>query len=97
MRLALVTLGGGPTQAPCEAIFGFHIQEGNHGGTPLNGLNLMIYTRIPGLLYEGNWTLGVYIDDQANSDQADSLGSILSGQAGGIFEILGTLVGNPLP
>ena len=57
----------------------------------------MIYTRIPGLLYEGNWTLGVYIDDQANSDQADSLGSILSGQAGGIFEVLGTLAGNPLP
>ncbi len=89
--------GGGPTQSPCEAIFGFRIQEGNYGNTPLNGLNLMLYARIPGLLYEGNWTLGVYLDQRATPDQAGALGSILSGQAGGVFEVLGTLIGNPLP
>ncbi len=89
--------GGGPTQTPCEVMFGFHIQEGNHGSTPLNGLNLVIYARIPGLLYEGNWTLGVYLDDRANPDQAGALGNILSGQAGGVFEVLGSLIGNPLP
>ena len=89
--------GGGPTQAPCEAIFGFRIQEGNYGNTPLNGLNLMLYARIPGLLYEGNWTLGVYLDQRATPDQAGALGTILSGQAGGVFEVLGTLIGNPLP
>ena len=89
--------GGGPTQAPCEVIFGFHIQERTYGSTPLNGLSLMMYARIPGLVYEGNWTLGVYLDGGANPDQAEALGTILSGQAGGIFEVLGSLIGNPLP
>lgn len=89
--------GGAPTQAPCEAIFGFHIQEGNYGDTQLNGLNLMLYARIPGLLYEGNWTLGVYLDQRANQDQAGALGSILSGKAGGVFSVLSGLIGNPLP
>ena len=28
---------GDPTQLPCEAILGFRIQEGNHGGTRLDG------------------------------------------------------------
>ena len=39
----------------------------------------------------------MYLDGGANPDQAEALGTILSGQAGGIFEVLGSLIGNPLP
>ena len=89
--------GGAPTQAPCEVILGFHIQEGNHGNTQLSGLSWVFYARIPGLLYEGNWTLGVYLDQRATPDQGGSLGSILSGESGGVFAVLGGLIGNALP
>ncbi len=88
--------GGAPTQAPCAAIFGFRIQEGNYGDTRLNGLNLVLYLSIPGLLYEGNWTLGAYLDQRATQEQIVALGTILTGQAGGVFAALSGLIGNPL-
>ena len=49
--------GGDPTQVPCDAILAFRIQEGNYGNTQLNGLNMVLYLRIPGNLFQGNWTL----------------------------------------
>lgn len=89
--------GGDPTKSPCEAVLGFHIQEGNYGSTRLDGLNLAMFVQIPGKPFEGGWTLGVYIDQQASQGQVDALGTILSGQAGGWFEPFGALIGNPLP
>jgi len=89
--------GSDPTQLPCEAILGFRIQEGNHGGTRLDGLNFVFYLSIPGNAFEGNWTLGVYLDQRATEEQVGALGTILSGQAGGWFAPISGLIGNPLP
>jgi len=89
--------GWGPTEGFCEAVFGLRIQEGNHGDTNLNGLNFVLYIRIPGKVFEGNWTLGAYLDQRASQEQSQALGTILSGQAGGVFEVLGGLITNPLP
>ena len=89
--------GGDPTQSPCEAVQGYRIQEGNLGNTQLGGVNLALYLRIPGKLYEGNWTLGVYIDQRATEGQVQALGTILSGQAGGMFAVLSGLIGTALP
>jgi hypothetical protein len=46
---------------------------------------------------EGNWTLGAYLDQRANQQQMQALGSILTGQAGGLFAALGGLIGKALP
>ena len=75
--------GGDPTQTPCEAVLGFRIQEGNYGSTRLDGLNVVLYLSIPGRLFDGGWTLGAYLDQQANQEQTQALGTIFSGQAGG--------------
>ena len=89
--------GGDPTQVPCEAAFGFRIQEGHHGETRLNGLNWALYLRIPGKLFDGGWTLGAYLDQRANQEQMQALGTILSGQAGGWFAAVGGLIETALP
>jgi len=89
--------GSDPTQLPCHAILGFRIQEGNYGGTRLDGLNFVLYASIPGNAFEGNWTLGVYLDQRATDEQVGSLGTILSGQAGGWFAPFSGLIGNALP
>ena len=89
--------GGDPTPGLCEAIIGYRIQEGNHGSTRLDSLNFVLYLQMPGKVFEGNWTLGVYLDQRGSQEQSDALGNILSGQAGGMFEVLGGLIGNPLP
>ena len=57
----------------------------------------MLYLQMPGKPYDGNWTLGVYLDQRAGQPQADALGTILSGQAGGMFAALGGLIGTALP
>ena len=89
--------GGAPTPGLCEAIIDYRVQEGNHGGTQLGGLNFVLYLQMPGKPYDGNWTLGVYLDQRASQPQADALGTILSGQAGGMFAALGGLIGTALP
>ena len=88
--------GGDPTLGYCEAIIGLRIQEGNYGATQLGGLNVVLYVRMPSKVFEGNWTLGVYLDQRANEQQVGALGTVLSGQAGGLFAALGGLIGNPL-
>jgi hypothetical protein len=89
--------GGDPTQVPCEAILALRIQEGNYGNTRLDGLNVVLYVSIPGNPFQGGWTLGAYLDQRANQEQMQALGTILSGQAGGMFDVLSGLIGNPLP
>jgi len=45
---------------------------------------------------EGNWRLGVFIDDQASDEQADKLVKIFTGQLGGPMAGLAPLVGEVL-
>ncbi len=45
---------------------------------------------------EGNWRLGVLIDDQASDEQADKLAAVFGGQLGGPMEALGPLVSEQL-
>ena len=89
--------GGDPSTLPCEAVLGLRIQEGNYGNTSLGGLNFVIYVQIPGKVFDGGWTLGVFLDEGASQEQVEALGTILSGQAGGWFEPFSGLIGNPLP
>ncbi len=89
--------GGDPTRSPCDAVWGLHVQEGNYGSTRLNDLNVVLYFRIPGKVFEGNWTLGAYLDQRANQQQVQSIGEILSGKAGGLFAALAGLIGKALP
>jgi hypothetical protein len=62
----------------------------------VDGLNVVLYGRIPGNAFHGNWTVGVYLDQRADQQQAQALGNIFSGQAGGGPSVLGPLIGNLL-
>jgi hypothetical protein len=89
--------GSDPTQLPCEAILAWHIQDGQYGETQLQDVNLVAYFQIPGYAFAGGWTLGVYLDERADADQAAALGAIFSGQAGGWPAVLSPLIATPLP
>jgi hypothetical protein len=45
---------------------------------------------------EGNWRLGVFIDDEASDEQFEKLVQVFSGQLGGPMAALGPLVGEML-
>jgi len=72
-----------PTQGDCFSWFGFHIEDGTSGATPLAGLNLGLLLEVPGPMEQGNWTLGLYVDERASDAAAAALGDIFTGRAGG--------------
>ncbi len=74
--------GSNPTRSPCDAVLGWHIQEWTYGDTRLDNLNLVLFFRIPGYIFDGDWVGGVYLDERASPDQASALGTIFSGEAG---------------
>ena len=88
--------GSDPTPLPCEVVIGWRIQEGNYGNTRLDGLSVVLYGRIPGNVFQGNWTVGVYLDQRASQQQAQALGDIFAGNAGGWPAMLSSLIGNLL-
>jgi hypothetical protein len=88
--------GSNPTQVPCEAVLGWRIQEGQYGNLRLDGLNVVLYVRIPGYLFAGDWTAGAYLDARATPEQLQALGAIFSGQAGGWPAVLSGLIAHHL-
>jgi hypothetical protein len=88
--------GSDPTPLPCEVVLGWRIEEGRYGNTRLDGLNVVFYARMPGNIFQGNWTAGVYLDQRASREQAEALGDIFSGKAGGWPAVLVPLIGNLL-
>jgi hypothetical protein len=78
-------------------VLGWRIEEGNYGNTRLDGLSVVLYGRIPCNVFQGNWTVGVYLDQRASQQQAQALGDIFAGNAGGWPAMLSSLIGNLLP
>jgi hypothetical protein len=86
-------LAARPTKGSCDAGLVFHIDRGEHGTTRLDGLNFAILLHTPGPMIAGNWTVGVIVDERADSAQREALSAIASGQGGGPIGALGPLVG----
>lgn len=77
-----------PTHGNCEGLSAFHIKSGNYGDVKLDRLNMAAAYAWPGAIHEGHGKASFYVDERANEDQFEALGTILTGQAGGgPFEI----------
>ncbi len=86
-------LAGRPTKGHCHFAFAFHIDRGRHGDVVLDGLSFAVVGRSPGVMAEGNWSVGLIVDERANPDQRQAITGIASGQAGGPMAALGPLIG----
>jgi hypothetical protein len=85
---------GNPDQGECDVIVAWHIQKGNFDNTSLDGLNVVAVFHAPGNMFTGpKWKAALYLDDSASKEQADALGKIYSGQAGGFFVAIAGLIG----
>ncbi len=72
-----------PSQGVCYSWWGFRIAEGHAGPTRLEGLNVGLILEVPGPMEQGNWTLGLYLDERARPPAAEALTEIFTGRAGG--------------
>ena len=93
--------GGGamarPTDGTCDVPVVFSIESGRYGSVGLDGTRAAIAVHTPGAMGEGNWTVGVYIDARATTEQQRALESIFKGQAGGVMAGIARLVTTWLP
>jgi len=89
--------GSSPSAGDCSALLGWHIDDGKFGDVVLDGFNVAVMFYAPGFVSKGNWKLGWYVDERADPQQREALGSIFSGKAGGSLAFFdGPLVGERL-
>jgi hypothetical protein len=83
----------GATYDFCRATLAFNIREGQIEGTAVDGRKVVAIIDTPKVMTDGNWRLGVFIDDEASDEQFDELVKVFGGQAGGPMAALAPLVG----
>jgi hypothetical protein len=91
-----LSLDHGATYDFCRVTLVFDIREGEIDGTEIGGLKVAAIADTPKVMSDGNWRLGVFIDDQASDEQADKLVQVFGGQLGGPMAALGPLIGEML-
>jgi hypothetical protein len=71
---------GLPTHGFCQAVGAFHIDEGYHGETRLDGLSFVGIFRWPGAIHEGKGEAVAVVDERATPAQREALLRIMTGQ-----------------
>jgi hypothetical protein len=86
----------GATYDFCRVTLAFNIREGSVDGTDIGGRKLVLIADTPKVMTEGNWRVGLYIDEGATDEQFDKLLQVFSGQLGGPMAGLAPLIGEML-
>lgn len=91
-----LSLSHGATYDFCRATLVFDIREGEVDGVDIRGRKVVAIIDTPKVMTDGNWRLGVFVDEQATDEQFDKLVQVFGGQLGGPMAALAPLVGEVL-
>ena len=80
----------------CNAALAWHIESGEVDGTDVSDLSVVLVLDSPRQMSEGNWRVGMFMDNRASDEQAEKLGGIFSGQMGGPLANLVPLISENL-
>lgn len=87
-----------PTEGHCDVPMIFQIHDGHYGEVQLNGIKVGVAIYTPGAMGLGDWTFGLYLDEQGTPEQREASEKIFSGQSGGaVGRFFGPLIGHRLP
>ena len=86
------SLDHGATYDFCRVTLAFNIRNGEVEGIDIAGRKVVLIADTPKVMTEGNWRLGVYVDDGASEEQFDKLVQVFGGQLGGPMGALAPLV-----
>jgi hypothetical protein len=84
------------THERCVGYWALRVDDGMFDGVPLAGLRALIVFDSPQIMIDGNWTERLIIDASALPEQRQALEAILTGQAGGPWQVLDRFVGERL-
>jgi hypothetical protein len=80
----------------CNVVLVFHVDSGEIEGIDVGDLTIAAIADTPKHMHEGNWRMGVLVDDRASEEQAAKLGAVFGGQLGGPIEGLVPLIAEQL-
>jgi len=86
----------GATYDYCRVTLVFEIDDGDIEGTNVGGRTIAVIADTPKVMTEGNWRLGLFVDDGATDDQVEQLTAVFGGQKGGPMAGLAPLIGEML-
>ena len=91
-----VSLSLGADYDRCEVLLAFDVESGEVDGVDVGGVAVAVVADTPKVMTEGNWKLGLIVDDAASDEQAEKLTAVFSGEAGGPMAGLVPLIGEML-
>ena len=80
----------------CTVMLAWHIDSGEADGTDVSDRSVVLVLDSPRQMSEGNWRVGMFMDERASDEQAEKLGGIFSGQMGGPIANIVPLIGENL-
>lgn len=80
----------------CQVLGAFHIVSGQVDGTDVSDLNVAVVGDTPAQMSDGNWRVGLLMDERADDGQAQKLAAIYGGQMGGPMANIAPLIGENL-
>jgi hypothetical protein len=84
------------TYERCDVLMAFHIDNGEVDGVDVSGKTVAVFADTPAQMIEGNWRVGLVIEEDTSEEQRKALASVFSGEQGGPPEIIGGLLGEML-
>jgi hypothetical protein len=91
-----VSFDHGATYDFCRVTLVFNIRDGVVEGTDISGCKVALIADTPKVMTQGNWRVGVFINDAASDAQFERLVQVFSGQLGGPMAGLAPLIGEML-
>jgi hypothetical protein len=91
-----MSMDHGATYDYCRVILVFNVKEGEIEGTDVSDLTVAAVVASPKVMTEGNWRLGMFVDDRASDEQMEKLTAVFGGQKGGPMEAATALIGEML-
>jgi hypothetical protein len=80
----------------CRLVLIFHIDSGEVERVDVSGLTVGMLADTPQMMTDGNWRVGMFMDEAASEEQAEKLGAFFSGQLGGPMAAFSGLIGENL-
>jgi hypothetical protein len=81
------------THERCLGYWAMRVDDGRFGEVPLAGIKAVVAFDSPQHMISGNWTEVVLVEETASPEQRQAMEHILTGRAGGPWQVLSRFVG----
>jgi len=77
----------------CKVAMTYAVTSGHYGETRLDGVVFAVIAQSKAIMSQGDWAMGVIVDESASDAQTEAIAAIASGAAGGPLAGFAPLVG----